>query len=133
MTRQQIFDAVVEHFIKQGAPAVIQHGASEITCCYRTPDGLKCAIGALIPDELYTPEMEGAAALVVLRVYPLAGKAVGLSKSNEKLFEALQEAHDAAATDTYGNSAFLPRLWVCMRRVAEDFKLNTSKIPGDGA
>lgn len=29
-------------------------------CKYRAPSGLKCAVGCLIPDELYTKNIEGA-------------------------------------------------------------------------
>ena len=30
------------------------------SCRYKTPDGLKCAVGCLIPDELYNEKMEGS-------------------------------------------------------------------------
>jgi hypothetical protein len=54
MTPQEIFDTVAVHLMTQGKKS---QGAGE--CLYRGPDGLKCAAGVLIPDEDYTPKMEG--------------------------------------------------------------------------
>ncbi|MGQ7794513.1 hypothetical protein ACUN0C_19080 [Faunimonas sp. B44] len=53
--RQEAFDFVVRHLFKQGERAVAEGGG----CLYRGPDGTKCAVGCLIPDELYTPRLEG--------------------------------------------------------------------------
>lgn len=51
------FNATIrDHLTKQKARAVLPNGQS---CVYRDEDGNKCAIGCLIPDELYTPEVEG--------------------------------------------------------------------------
>lgn len=54
MTDQEIFDTVVSHLLQQGKPA-----SDGDYCVYRTTDGLKCAIGVLIPDDEYIPTMEG--------------------------------------------------------------------------
>jgi hypothetical protein len=58
MDRQEIFDKVKAHLLEQGCRSVDPpvHGAA--WCKYRGPRGLKCAIGALIPDEVYDPRME---------------------------------------------------------------------------
>ena len=55
MNRQEVFDKIYLHLIEQGRKSVNSDGR----CQYRYPDGDKCAIGCLIPDELYTPELEG--------------------------------------------------------------------------
>lgn len=57
MTLQEIFDTVIEHLRKQNAKSQISDGQREV-CLYRSPEGLKCAAGCLIPDEYYIPEME---------------------------------------------------------------------------
>lgn len=54
-TDQQLFDAMIAHLRAQGGPAIGGGGV----CMYRTMDGRKCPVGALIPDDLYRPEMEG--------------------------------------------------------------------------
>ncbi len=49
LTRQEIFDRVATHLLKQKAKAIQPGGA---TCRYRSGD-LKCAIGCLIPEDVY--------------------------------------------------------------------------------
>lgn len=55
-TAQEIFDTVVKHLRQQGKLALSLDG---YTCAYRGADGTKCAVGVLIPDELYSSKMEG--------------------------------------------------------------------------
>lgn len=57
LTPQQIFDKIVMHLREQRLPA---RGKGDYACSYRTRDGLKCAIGCLIPDEKYDPDIERA-------------------------------------------------------------------------
>lgn len=56
MTHQEIFDFVWTKLCEQGAKSY-ENGK----CRYRTSTRLKCAVGHLIPDDLYDPAMEGAA------------------------------------------------------------------------
>lgn len=55
ITGQEIFEAVVTHLVSQGVMA----RSSYCSCTYRSPKGLKCAIGCLIPDSAYNTDMEG--------------------------------------------------------------------------
>lgn len=55
MTKQEIFNTVATHLFTQGVRASSPDGDF---CFYRAPDGKKCAVGCLIPDELYKPDME---------------------------------------------------------------------------
>ena len=52
MTSQQIFDTVVDHLLTQGKQS------KSSVCMYRSADGSKCAVGALILDSEYDPAME---------------------------------------------------------------------------
>lgn len=52
---QNTFNIVAAHLLKQKKQSIKEDG---IICLYRGPNGLKCAAGALIPDELYNPKME---------------------------------------------------------------------------
>jgi len=54
MTEQEVFTKVVTHLLNQGERAETSEGG----CLYRTPSGLKCAVGCLIPDDKYRPGME---------------------------------------------------------------------------
>ena len=91
---QDIYDTVARHLLTQGRPAT-----NVLTvCCFRAPDGTSCAIGCLIPNELYKPELE-------LRWGPYALADIGLlpREEVEKQFSSrvlllckLQEVHDTA-------------------------------------
>lgn len=61
MTKQEIFNKVRDHLLAQGkaAKGPLSQDSGNMTCMYRAPDGSKCAIGCLIPDDKYFPEMEG--------------------------------------------------------------------------
>jgi len=59
-TLQEIMDTMTLHMLQQGKKSV-EYVADIKTpqCKYRTRSGLKCAVGALIPDELYSEKLEG--------------------------------------------------------------------------
>lgn len=84
---QEIFNKVVAHLLKQGRPA-----REENRCRYRTTDGLSCAVGCLIPDELYSPSFEGKSARKVIRELYARGRADWYE--HRDLLNELQWAHD---------------------------------------
>ena len=59
MTRREIFEKARKHLLAQGRRA---ERVDRSECRYRTSSNLMCAVGCLIPDELYTEEIEGRAA-----------------------------------------------------------------------
>jgi hypothetical protein len=140
---QEIFDIVAEHLMKQGMPAVRDDvpdwrkpsGASP--CAYRSPDGLRCAVGVFIPDELYTPDLEGESSLHALAACGLISEDerrdyIFHYKSRLHLLVKLQLVHDLAALwpDRYtppvasrGPEA-VRAFWASkLREVAQDFGL----------
>ena len=90
--RQAIFDDVVEHLRKQEMKAIIG-GA----CIYRELDpvngDLKCAIGGVLPDELYDPEMEGNDIYGVVKNFPSVERFFGGAEIVGFL-RVLQKVHD---------------------------------------
>ena len=100
MTKQEIFDRVVEHLARQKRPATFE--GNNGLCAYRGTAGTKCAFGIFIPDEFYTASFENRSAHVLI-THPasvtkdekaqayLASLAPFLS-----LFVRLQEVHDQA-------------------------------------
>lgn len=97
-TDQEIFDTVLAHLRKQGEPALDITGA----CVYRDGNGLSCALGCLIPDSLYTPQIETAAMFHIIDDSPtvesitlgeILGK-IGIEPRQYKLLLDLQNAHD---------------------------------------
>jgi hypothetical protein len=53
MTLQETFDKVCVHLLTQLQKSVFLDSNGSMACAYRGPNGLKCAVGCLIPDELY--------------------------------------------------------------------------------
>lgn len=85
---QEIFDTVAKHLLTQNARSVGSYFETG-GCRYRGPNGLKCAVGCLIPDELYDPEMEGHGSTFLVMNYPELGFH-GVSR----LLSHLQSIHD---------------------------------------
>lgn len=57
---QEIFDKVSQHLIKQNRQcALFDESGAMYECLYRDANGLACAIGCLIPEDKYHPNMEG--------------------------------------------------------------------------
>lgn len=91
MTPQEIFDTVATHLFTQGEQAKTINEDGESMCAYRSPEGKKCAVGCLIPDELYRDDMEGCTASTI------ADDDYGLPAwfaTNYALLSSLQRAHD---------------------------------------
>lgn len=90
MTEQELFDTVSTHLMTQRKAAII-HGPDLLgNCRYRTLEGLKCAIGCLIPADKYTPELEGNS---VTSKSVIA--ATGLTDDLQMLALNLQVVHDS--------------------------------------
>lgn len=98
MNAQEIFDTVVRHLKTQGK----QSRTSSGTCVYRKfeADGsvLKCAVGCLIPDDVYTPEMDGDGWEIGKLVEAICDEFEDILpkyfQQNVKLFSELQKVHD---------------------------------------
>lgn len=88
LTAQELFDKVATHLLTQNKKAKSAAGH----CVYRAPDGRKCAVGCLIPDEEYRPSIEGNGAGFLIR----SGLVPSLEAllSHLGLVEQLQFVHD---------------------------------------
>lgn len=62
---QEFFDKTIQHLVAQGRrsghvdKSLGEGLEGHFLCDYRSPDGLKCAAGFHIPDNLYGKDMEG--------------------------------------------------------------------------
>jgi hypothetical protein len=92
-SNQEIFDYVVSHLRAQGARSL----NDENECTYRSVDGYSCAVGCLIPDDLYTPSLEGRLVNQIREdsTFNLQTKYLGLqSLDRAALLQRLQRIHD---------------------------------------
>ncbi len=98
MDDQEAFNKVVRHLLTQKKRAVGCDGCT--ACRYRTNDGLRCAIGCLIPDDLYDASMEnlGVNTLKAFRP-PIAQLFRDIRHHN--LLENLQEIHDQELVESW--------------------------------
>lgn len=60
MTAQEIFNKVATHLLTQRARSLtnLPETAEIPACNYRGAEGRACAVGCLIPDEMYSPDMD---------------------------------------------------------------------------
>jgi len=96
MTNQELFDFVVSSVIKQGGPSVALTNG-QIECLYRSPEGRKCAVGFLIPDDKYTPACESHLPRWLRR----KGFIENISDYQLNMIDRLQYAHDEASAGEF--------------------------------
>lgn len=93
MNNQTIFNRVSKHLLKQMKRSSLNGDNS--VCLYRGPNGLKCAVGILIPDKDYRDDMEYDGTVInphsEVRIY-LSQR--GYSADNFELLDRLQRLHD---------------------------------------
>lgn len=107
---QEVFDFVVSSIVKQGRPSM-----DGTRCRYRNTEGLKCAAGMLIPDDVYHPSMEG---MGILKLSSQFKDVIPNSiKYNMNLIVELQSCHDSAAS--YCGDAFLKLFTGTAKQIAE--------------
>lgn len=109
MNAQEIFDKVATHLLTQKARSTSKPFNA---CAYRGTFGRMCAVGVLIPDDVYTDEMEGASAPSIVQSYE------GLKHflPHMYLLDALQEVHDVKPINVWRDH---------LEQIANDFNLNT--------
>src|SRR3954452_25038072 len=107
MTPQQIYNRVAKHLLTQNRKSV---KPGTMRCLYRGPNGLKCAIGILIPNKLYSEDMERVPVLNLCRFPSLKSRFDG----HYSLLCELQTVHDSHPVRSW------PAL---LRGVAREFDL----------
>lgn len=91
LTAQQIFDKVATHLLTQKQKSRSENGDS---CFYRGVDNTMCAVGCLIPDELYSKTMEYRT-VNNTNFRKLRLDKAGIDIKHVTLLTRLQEIHDS--------------------------------------
>jgi hypothetical protein len=125
---QQLFDIAAPALLAQNARSErsnditdIDGEITEVICAYRGKDGLKCAIGHIIPDSIYQEKMEGRAVLELYTTYADFRTLISDEWDNELLtfLDKLQSVHDN----------YEPQKWrSALSDLACDFNLNLMSI-----
>lgn len=121
MKKQEIFDKVVKHLLGAADRSI---DPATRACRYRGPNGAKCAVGAVLPDEYYNPEMDAAGGLTVwgLTQRPMIPYWM---KRNVALLDALQQAHDHPDNWFDNKRGLIAKL----HEIAKKFKLKKTALP----
>lgn len=87
-TAQETFNTVVNHLRKQNCKSINVNKE----CLYRGPNGTKCAVGCLIPDDKYDIKLEG----LTITSYTIKNllKSLGYGEDTFGLLTELQSTHD---------------------------------------
>lgn len=128
---QELFNRAVSRVIEQGAPG---YNYNIEACALRTRDGHKCAVGMLINDEDYDPDLEDNASpshdtdSKIRQMIARANPDLNLDPTNPgapywKMLSSLQEAHDAAAMETLNPEGFLTEFKAALSYVASRYDL----------
>ena len=111
MKNQEIFDRVCRHLATQGKRSIECKAGSSV-CRYRGPNGLKCAVGILIPDGKVVDE-EWDTGDIARIIIP------GSEVDADYFMELLQKVHDE-----HNPIEWRPLLV----QLAKDFKLDSSIV-----
>ena len=121
MDRQKTLNIVVNHLRAQGGKAVKPNQGAR--CVYRAPDGKKCAVGALIPDEHYAPYMDvggGMHASALMTNYPCLASVLGVNEADKLFLDDMQSRlHDSSLS----TGDFQTSLEERVQRFADQYKL----------
>ena len=111
---QVVFDRVVNHLLTQNKRSVskFEYG---IDNAYHSDEGLKCAIGCLINDEVYKSDIEGHSIDEVEVIYSLVNSGIKTDRKIIRLLQELQRIHD---------DVYIAQWRYSLKKVASKFRLN---------
>lgn len=112
MNNQEVFDKVSTWLLREGGT---QSSSPDIGCVYRSEDGNMCAIGCILPDELYSTSFETNDVEYMLEDKEVKEYFSGVS---EELLHSLQVIHD-----NDGNWSNLNYMYNDLRSLANEHQL----------
>lgn len=124
MNAQEIFDTVAAHLIKQGRPSKVRKDYTDM-CLYRGPRGTSCAVGCLMTEDEYDPEMEHNSVTHLDEFEKGRAFLKRMGEENKGLLRDLQEVHDYQMINDRGRF-YLRDLKADLRRVAHNHELKVN-------
>ena len=99
-TSQQVFNHVVKHLREQGAKCMVSRN-----CRYRDwESGRACAVGCLIPEEVYQDDMEHCGVDVLVEYADIDPRLRSVLEQHVNLLRDLQKIHDEDLVDDWEES-----------------------------
>jgi hypothetical protein len=120
--RQEAFDKAYRGIVKQGGPA---YGNG--SCMYRAPDGNKCAIGQLMPEDAEPRLWDLSGSIDGHASRPIAAL-LGIGEADMGFADDLQAAHDRRARQGLDAGEYLGFFRHYMRGLAEAYDLNPAVL-----
>ena len=99
MNRQQVFDRVAAHLLRQNARSMRRDRGD--MCAYRGAGGLQCAVGCLITDTAYVSTLEGLGPFDASVRHALEKSGVPIDPDTSELLSDLQAVHDYEAPSAW--------------------------------
>ena len=122
---QELFETISRHLFAQGERSTKKIGLYD-RCVYRGNNGLKCAVGAIIPDDQYDPDFDTKNMTVSRITCDLPSAELrGLFQRNINLLSYLQSVHDNAA-----NWETSENMMNALIEVGDDFELKVEFLDG---
>ena len=118
MDSQTALNEAAAGLMKQGRRSMNAAG----DCLYRGPNGLRCGIGLILPDELYDDGLEGKPVVVIISRPEISEYFRGVSTD---VLIAIQNTHDLAGqVHVDGGDEWRRVIARQLRDVAEDYRLS---------
>ncbi len=110
MTEQEIFNEIWNWAIVKKMPQSISlskidtFDKNKFKCLYRGENNSKCFIGVLIPDDMYSPTLEGASVYhdIIRDIFTKIN--ISIDKNMLNFLSDLQSLHDNCPSDSYHES-----------------------------
>jgi len=94
MNKQEVFNKVVNHMLDQDEKSMINADDPSSNCAYYGQDGLKCAVGCLIPIDEYNRSFDSGGGVTLDDVVMDCPSLNRLTQDIKSLLDALQTIHD---------------------------------------
>jgi hypothetical protein len=103
MNKQEVYNKVRDHLLKQNAKS-----KNDNSCAYRGDNGMMCAAGCLIPDELYNPDIDsledGLTWNSLVREHRKIANAISTDVEVHEFIRLLQLVHDEQSPERWEKS-----------------------------
>lgn len=104
MDRQVVYDIIRDHLMTQQKHSRAESKIGSSLCAYRGHGGTMCAIGVLIPDSVYHPDLEGEGIGLLPRKVQ---RAIGATTGGDINFLAdLQLIHDCYGVEFWAEELY---------------------------